>query len=145
MRLILIPSEKAREVWPMIIRWLEPAIDRSGGLSSADALLDNIVAGNNQLWVLWDEKEDTTCAAGVTQILTYPTGIKVADIVSFGGRERKKWLHLFSEVEAWAMQQGCDRIRIITRKGWARDLKDYKMTSVVLEKVFPQEVDREFG
>ena len=41
----------------------------------------------------------------------------------------KLWLHLLDGIEAFARAEGCDAMRIIGRKGWARVLKDYRVNT----------------
>ena len=46
----------------------------------------------------------------------------------------KLWLHLLDRHREFARAEGCDAMRIIGRKGWARVLKDYRAKRVILEK-----------
>ena len=43
-------------------------------------------------------------------------------------------MHLISEVEDWARTQGCDIMEAEARPGWARSMKEYKKTRIILEK-----------
>ncbi len=79
------------------------------------------------LWIWWDGQKATT--AMVTQAFT-----DVCTIVALGGLDRKAWLSSLEKVEQYARQINCTRMRVIGRRGWARVLKDYRQTAIVLER-----------
>jgi hypothetical protein len=54
--------------------------------------------------------------------------------ITVGGRARSEWLHMLRELEAYARAEGCASMRIVGRKGWMRELPDYALRAVILEK-----------
>ena len=69
----------------------------------------------------------------VTQIATYPTGLRAVMLLLAGG-VMDKWLHFLPEIEAWAVSCGCEISEMPRgRKGWTKILKDYN-SMVFMEK-----------
>lgn len=73
----------------------------------------------------------------VTEIVDYPNQ-SVCRIWLAGG-EMEELLEAEKKVAEWAKGLGCSGMEIIGRKGWERQLKDYKAASVVLVKDFSDE------
>jgi hypothetical protein len=69
----------------------------------------------------------------VTQIFEMRSG-KVCKMMECGGTRLNEWKHLRTEIEEYAKHQGCDRVLVTGRPGWAVALPDYRTTAVVLEK-----------
>ena len=101
------------------------------GLTSFSAIEKAILSGDMLLWVVWDGTQ--ILAAAVTQ-LTGEDNRKVGTIVALGGTCLDRFAHLRSTLEDHFRDEGCAISRVFGRKGWARHLKDYEMTSLVLEK-----------
>ena len=71
-----------------------------------------------QLWV-----GGNITYVGVTQILTYPSGKKVIDIVLTAGDELMSWLEDSNNtIYEWARQLDADQVRIMGRPGWSKML-----------------------
>lgn len=134
MKLVQIPPEAARQTWTLVEAWVADATGRSNGRFTPEAILAEIEAGNQQLWIVWDNEKAEARAVGVSQLLAYPTGMKVADIIILTGEGRKDWKHVLASLEEWAKGQGCGISQVLARRGWARELPDYKMSHVLLEK-----------
>jgi hypothetical protein len=134
MRLVQIPSEAVAQAWPLIGGWIKDATERSGGRFSQDAIFEELRQERQQLWIVWDGEKNKAMAAGVSQLIVYPTGLKVADVIILTGESRQAWKHLVGKFEEWATSENCGVVQIFARRGWARDLTDYKMSHVLLEK-----------
>lgn len=128
----LIPPEDVHIWWPAALRVLAEPLGMTGGRLSPESVLCWLVGGQFQLWVVRDG--DGVQAASVTEVRTYPTGLRALNIVVLGGAHRERWLHVLSEIEAWAEQRGCSRLEMAGRKGWGRILTDWKQTTVDMEK-----------
>jgi hypothetical protein len=121
-----IPHSEVLKVWPHASDLLNKSIEMSGGRLSQATVLDALLNREMQLWLAPE-------GAMVTQIVTYPTGIKVMLLLLVGG-VMEKWLHLLPQVEAWGRSKGCDISELPRgRKGWSKVLKDYNMM-VFMEK-----------
>lgn len=124
--LVGIPYDKVLEEWPKASRLLRRSIEMSDGRLSHITVLDALLNREMQLWL-------APQGAMVTQVVTYPTGLKVMLLLLVGG-VMKSWLHLLPQVEDWAREQGCEMSELPRgRKGWARILKGYG-TMVFMEK-----------
>jgi hypothetical protein len=123
--LVLIPQEDVNGVWPLVEPFISAAAER--GEYSSELLWSWATSGEAQLWMAWSDHCE---AAAVTTRL--PGDICL--IAALGGKESGRWMPLLSDLEAWAKQQGCIAMRAWARKGWARKLKDYEMSRVILDK-----------
>lgn len=135
MKLAQVPPDLIEPMWPMIGSHLEKAIAFSGGADTVEATVGDIMAKRKQLWVAGEEGAPITAVA-VTKLQQYPSGLKEASILHIGGDDGslKDLLDLRAELEAWAKVEGCTRVRIYGRLGWARRLPDYKLKIYVLSK-----------
>ncbi len=134
MKLVQIPGDKAEEAWPLVQERIEDATKRSNGRFTSESILEEIKDSRQQLWVIWDDKKRDVRAVGVSQLLIYPSGLKIADVVILTGDGRKEWKHLVEEFEAWARREECGLIQMYARKGWAKELPDFRLSHVLLEK-----------
>lgn len=124
-----VPRGRLTEIWPAVEPLLRPAMERGGEMPISD-LLQALYQGRFVLWLAWSGDLD---AAAVTEIADTTAG-RVCVIVACGGRGRERWLPLRHKLEWYARHEGCKRMRIYGRKGWARVLPDYRVTRVILEK-----------
>jgi len=98
----------------------------SGGRLSHITVLDALLHREMQLWL-------ADGGALVTQVVTYPTGMKVVSLLLVGG-EMDKWLHLLPEIEFWAKSEGCEVSELPRgRRGWTKILEGYN-SMVFMEK-----------
>ncbi len=130
-QLIAIPPDKLAVVLPMIADLLAGVIDRSNGRYSAEGVLDHLTSQRWTLWVVFDGEPRAIVA---TELYLDVSGIKCCMIRFCTGRDAAEWTHLLARIEAWARAEGCSKLDMIARKGWARHLPDYKMTHILLEK-----------
>ncbi|WP_374634058.1 hypothetical protein [Ferrovibrio sp.] len=133
MRLHLIPPDKLAAAW----RFIEPfARQIAGGhhdqasRRSAEDIATGITEGRELAWAVLDEA-GSACALVLGGIVQFPR-MKLLRIHSCVGVGRKAWLPLLAEIEAFAKAQGCEQVEVICRKGWARELPDYRLTHVVM-------------
>lgn len=103
--------EDTRE-WERCRAWLLAALEP--GCGGEDELVADLRAGRAQLWA-------GEAAAMVTQCVTDAAGSCLH--VWLAGGDLKEILRLRPGIEAWARAQGCRRITIDGRKGWARVLR----------------------
>ncbi len=92
--------------------YLEDALGYTGGTHTLDDVRRGIADGSLQLWPAAE-------SALVTELLRYPTGLKVVNFFLAGGNmaEVKRLYHI---VIAWARTQGCTRATFTGRRGWER-------------------------
>jgi hypothetical protein len=126
-----IPGEHLARVWPLVEQWFVDVASRSRGEYTAPAMAKKITDGDWQLWVIWDGE---VLAVGATELYFALSGDKYCGVRFLTGEHSYKWIHLMGEIEAWAKNEGCKKVQLIARKGWARRMPDYAMTHVMLEK-----------
>lgn len=135
MKLVQVPPEVARQVWPLLGNFLSKALEFTSDTRLLEPTLQKIEMGQSQLWtVIDDDHGNKALAAGVTSLQTYESGKRVCNIELFGGEDMKLWFDLKDVFEDWAKVEGCESIRVWARKGWAKHLKDYDLTHYILEK-----------
>jgi hypothetical protein len=123
--MLLIPREDVGAIWPLAAPFIAAAAVH--GEYSDEMLWSWCVGGEAQLWLAWSDH----CEAAM---VTRPIG-QACLIAALGGKNMDRWMHLLPELEAWAKAQGYLSIRTYARPGWARKLRDYKMSRVILDKV----------
>lgn len=70
-----------------------------------------------QVWIVVD---DGIKAVVVTELRTYPTGLKALNLFAIGGAGMEGWSHLIEVVVEYAKAQGCDLVEGCGRLGWVR-------------------------
>lgn len=125
-----IPRNCMEWAWPQIEGFVASVAKRSEGRLRMRDIVECILSGKWQLWVVYD---GTFKAAVATEIMTEASGMKVARIVFTTGRDAEQWKHLIKDIEDWARHQDCTKLEMMARKGWAKHLPDYKLSHVLLE------------
>ncbi len=126
------PASDVPDVWPGVLDYLKPAIERSGGRLSCESVLKALLKREMQLWIAVEKNE--ILGAMVTQVCVYPTGLKALTVQLIGGGDRRKWLHLWPHIEQWGAERGCGVAEIPRgRKGWVKILKGWN-EMVFMEK-----------
>ena len=133
MELYLVGSDDFGTVWPVVRDDLNKALEYSNGRYSEKIVADMVVSNLMQLWLLTNE--DKIVMSMVTQILDYPTGLKVCEVFLLGGKNTKEWLEFaVGKLSKWAKSLGCSSIQIAGRKGWEKVLKGWGSVMVMLER-----------
>lgn len=123
--LLKVTPQQLDDIWPKASEWLAAAIDRDG-LVSQETVYNGLKNGYNQLWVC-------ETAAAVTCLEDYARG-RVCFIWLAGGSDLSKIMSHLGDIEAWAREQNCSKVRVTGRKGWKRMLHEYDEPYVTLEK-----------
>jgi hypothetical protein len=100
------------------------------GLSNFEDIESDVLTGLQLVWLAWDGKD--ILAAATTQLVKPHD--KVCVLTACSGHDRDKWLPLFSRIEQYAKDEGCQKMRIYGRRGWERVLDGYTAEHVILEK-----------
>lgn len=127
----LIPADKIDSVLALVAPYLVTVVERSRGQLTAEEIVQAFRSGRYQLWMIWD---GSLMAVGATEVVAVASGMRLCIIHFLSGENSLEWLHLLSDLEAWAKREGCHRIKGYMRKGWAKRMPDYHMTHVSLEK-----------
>lgn len=122
-------------MWPLVVPFLQRAVDYSDGVTTLKETVADISAARKQLWIIIDEEKQPKAAA-VSMLQKFESGLVLATIVLLGGESGHLFeiLELRSEFETWAKSEGCTRVKIYLRKGWAPKLPEYKLVAYVMSK-----------
>lgn len=128
-RLTGIQSKDIPVIWGAVCDFLRQGLNEGESLSHIQARLKVLEC---QLWVAYDA--DKILAACVTE-LVFIGNRKVCNIITVGGTQMETWLRHMETIEAWARENQCAAMRFPEiRPGWAKVLKDFKVTKINLEK-----------
>lgn len=134
-KLLQVPPEILEKVWPVVGPMLQKAIDYSRGTTTLEDCVRRVAAKEAQLWLVIDtDQGNKVMAAGVTSLQKFPTGVLICNIELFGGEHMHEWFEQKEEFEKWAKEEGCREVRLFARKGWAKHLKDYRLTHYLMTK-----------
>jgi hypothetical protein len=128
--LVCVDPARLHDVWPHVAPLIAQAM-RRGQMGEVGDVERSLRSGMALLWLAWDGER--ILSAAVTELAAV-AGDKVCTIVACGGRDFARFGHLIGGLEHYARQEGCTRMRICGRKGWARLLPDYAIRRVIIEK-----------
>jgi hypothetical protein len=132
MRLSCVAPTLIGPIWPLVREMLDAGFAASDMLMPDDIVLQ-LCHGKRLLWIITDQDGTQVFAAAMTALHRMRSGL-MCKILECGGEHAALWVHHRDKIEAYAKAEGCDRVVIEGREGWARLLPDYKMIGVVLEK-----------
>lgn len=127
---VCVDPQQAHEIWPHVRPSLKAACCRTGLNAFSDIEAD-VLAGRSLLWVAWDGH--AVEAAAATVLINSEIG-KICVITVCGGRGMERWLPLIGQIESYARNEGCARVRLYGRKGWLRVLDGYEQKYVIMDK-----------
>lgn len=125
--LYAVPSAQAGQLAPIF----EVLARKSNGRVSIESMTRDIGRGALTVWAVWDG--GTVLAWVLTSIYEAPTGLKVFRIEGIVGRQRKRWLHLMSELLKSAQLSGCELVECTARDGWRDEIPTLKRVGQLLE------------
>jgi hypothetical protein len=128
--LVCVPPKDVAAIWPHASSLIRAAIERTDLSEFADIEVQ-VLAGDQLLWLALSDHVE----AAATTHLIKTRGKPVLIVTACSGAESERWLSLRHAVESYARKEGCSRVRLYGRKGWARVLQDYSVEHVILEKV----------
>ena len=122
-----------RTVLPLVKR----ALEHSDGRYSLDNIIDGLREGKFELWGVM-RLPDHLQGVAVTHVETYPSGARAYTILHLGGptmADAAAFFRFLPRMEAVARGARCDRLVMVGRRGWERDLdKEWRVVSTVYER-----------
>jgi len=106
-------SDAVAHEWERCRHYIEAALQHSPHFESIEDVEQMLGEGTYMLWTGAD------CAL-VTRIVIYPNK-KIFEVVHGGGNKREIIERLGPALEEFAVNQGCDALAVIGRKGWIRE------------------------
>ena len=134
MDLVYVPSSKIRQIWPMVHKMVRNGVGRDNRRMNVPAIKEMALDGHWHMWVVWNEDNKIVKAVFFTEIYEEISGLKIGTIRFFSGEDRREWKKLLSTLEEHMRNAGVQRMEIWARRGWLRELPEYKLTHVLLEK-----------
>lgn|SRR5262245_4007610 len=119
---LLNTSAEFERCWP----WLAAAIERFGRTHSKEQLLELIENHAAQL-------HPYPHSAVVTYIQNHPSGLRDG-MIWLGGGNLDELCKALPLLEQWLASEGCNRVCINGRRGWARKFPAYTELGVALVK-----------
>jgi hypothetical protein len=99
-----------------------------------DAIKNLAIKDIWQTWVAWDVEKKIIKVVAFTEFYNELSGLRVVSIRFLSGRNRKEWIELLSILEERMVNADVQLMEVWARRGWLRELPEYKMTHVLLEK-----------
>ena len=147
MNLVRIPTSNIDDVWNLVKKDIQEALSYSGNHTDSDFVFETLKQEKFQLWIVWDKEKKTTLEKYYGVVVTEVVQRKLrksCNIFVVTGRHRQKWQHLISVLEDFALEQECNNMELIARKGWERIMEqfNYKRPHVVLEKTITKKENK---
>jgi hypothetical protein len=132
LQLVCMPPEEVYKIWAGTVHDLIDAGFAASDMVMPADILEQLKYGTRLLW-LAITPEAVIVAAMLTQLFDMRTS-KVCKLMECGGSRLHEWSRFRAQIEQYAKAEGCDRVMVEGRVGWAVVLKDYRVTGVILEK-----------
>jgi hypothetical protein len=108
--------------WPHIAPLVQKIIETDPHKLTIEDALHLLAADELQLFAAVNEAGEVL-ACLVTEMKQFPR-MKRCELVGLAGRDRNEWVDCLDEIEQWARERGCSRIRIRNgRLGWRKEPK----------------------
>ena len=116
MSVIAVPAPLVARVWPKAAKLLAPAISWGPCPANLDQVYEDLQARVAQLWLV---------DGGAIVTETYETDEGEICRVAYAGGSLEAGLKGLPTIEDWARRNGCTKMIVEGRKGWARALRPY--------------------
>jgi hypothetical protein len=124
-------SDQIEAIWPKVEGYIKKGLALQDYYCAED-LLEGLCNSSMQLWC-WQDDENIYSACVTT--IQFDANDKWCLILCMGGSDHRidEWAPRVEIIEAWAKMEGCSRMEIYGRIGWARKL-NYKVEYTKLSK-----------
>jgi hypothetical protein len=112
--------------WTRCAPWIGAALEYSGGSHDLEDVKAAVERGEARLWG-WPN------SAVVTELQNWPRGRFLLIWLAGGALDELRDVML-PQVEDYGREQGCDRVYVIGRSGWAKALPGYRQVAVSVAK-----------
>jgi hypothetical protein len=129
-KVLCVPPKETWRIWPRVEAFLRGGQKAGGEYFDKVSTLIDLRTGHLLLWIAYQDQK--ILAAALTRLIKGDD--LVCQLVTIGGSGMRRWVHLRSEIESYARDEGCSRMRLYGRAGWKRVLADYQQTGIILEK-----------
>jgi hypothetical protein len=113
----LVPAEYIDREWSHVANLISKAVQRSGGRWDIGSVYEQVKAGHQQLFIVYDEDKKETKAAWTSKFVYYP-GIKSLQTIFIGGSGYDDWFDEVNNfIRRWASDNDCKFVEFIGRNG----------------------------
>lgn len=135
-----IPTENVPAVLPQMRKYLEMAAQRTGGRATVADLVDMVLSGNQQLWVVYDVDTKDIYGMLTSEVRKYPQFrmLSIQDCAIEPHYMQFVADRMQECAKAFAQANGCVGIELMGRPGWGKMLKQYgyDTQAVICHKFF---------
>jgi hypothetical protein len=116
----LVPANMVTTLGSQVEAKLGPVIARSRGRWDMNYLIKSLVTGEQQLWIAMTNDDDAFIdGVAVTELITYPTGLKMLAIRYIGGENMNDWVWPGLDImDRFARDAECQGIEASARFGF---------------------------
>ena len=142
MQLSLVPHGVIHTALPQVIPYLKVSEEWTRGRSNVDDILNFILSGRMQLWVVFDPEDSAVHGYVMTEIKQYPQ--KKMFIIQYCAMDPNHMQYvadaMHDKADAFAKNFGCAGIEFHGRPGWEPHVKKrgYVVKTTVYEKHFDE-------
>jgi hypothetical protein len=135
MKLHLINPDMLPNIMGLIYPKIDAATKYSVGKYNGVDIVKKLIDAHMQLWIVIEDSIEEIQAIVITELSAFPQA-KICRLICCTGEGSEKWVHLISEIEDWAKENGCDGLQAECRPGWEKILKHfgYEKSHVILNK-----------
>jgi hypothetical protein len=127
--LLCVDPKDVHQIWPQAKELIRSAIEKTD-LSDFRDIEYDVLAGDQLLWLALSDHVEAAATTHLIKTRDKP----VLVLTACAGSQRERWMPLLSRIENYAKAEGAKCVRFYGRKGWARELKDYHVQYVIMEK-----------
>ena len=128
---VALPSNRVTGYWPHVREFIWPAFERFPGEVDEAGLLERLLTGDAQLWVVWD---DGLLGGAITSITNYAE-FKAVRLVALGGERFEDWREEMDRLlDKFCEVHGCSRIEFYGRIGWSKRLPNYRINRIMMSR-----------
>lgn len=128
---LCVDPKQVEKIWPHAKAFIVSAFEGRDTDATFEGTEADVLCGLSLLWIAWID--DKVRAAVTTSLIMTPRH-KVCVLTAGGGNDLGRWLRFLTKIEAYARDEGCDRVRVVGRKGWSKMLPGYHEPWVTLDK-----------
>lgn len=127
-----IEPHMVHTVWERCKGFLAESISKNAPAFDVEDIYTNLLSNECQLWVAIGNGR---MMAAATTIITVEPKAKTLAILNLGGEELRSWVKPMDEAfTAFAIENGCQYIEAVTRKGFHRFVPEFIEDGIVFIK-----------
>ncbi len=119
-----VPREELLNFIPLVSHHIQAAMDTTLGERSLEEIVEKLLEGNMQMWVIGDEDDLQILGVLLTQIKTLKN-MKLLNVYLCSGEALDDWTVHLETLEEWGRSEGCDFITAHGRRGWKKKLAPF--------------------